>query len=153
MHRGLKTGLIAVAVGLVLYALYLFIDSISLPGADGVCGMSAGPCTGEKIDFKPVKNGEYVYLNCPNGKIGFKPGKKNAPPVLFKIGTDAHIQWAYKFDTEECCGIPMLEISGMELRHQDGENSIYFFNLTYSEPGVFYLTKDFDFDFLCLSPM
>ena len=153
MHPGLKTGLIAAIIGLSLFGLYRLINSISLPGADSVCGLSAGPCTGEKVDFSPPKKGEYEYLNCPNGKIGFKQGQKNTFPVLFKIGTDAQIQWAYKFDTEECCGIPMMKISGLELRYEYGVNAIHFFNDSYSEPGVFYLTKDFDFDFLCLSPM
>ena len=153
MKRWLKYIIIIALCGLVLYVGIVLMNTVSFVSTMGECGMSAGPCYGEKTTINLDKMRMDEYLDCPNGKIGFMHTKDKAHPVMFKIGLDSKIKWAYMFDADACCGIPMLKISGMELETRKGENSIRFFNDSYSEPGVFYLTKDFDFDFLCLSPM
>lgn len=145
--------MITALCGLVLFGAFILLNGVSLATSMGECGMSAGPCYGEKIDLNLSKQRVDEYLECPNGKIGFIHTKDAALPIMFKIGPDSKVKWAYRFDGDACCGIPMLKIGGMELETRKGEHSIRFFNESYSEPGVFYLTKDFDFDFLCLSPM
>jgi len=153
MKRVPKYVIITAFCGLLLYAGIILINTVGSASNMGKCGMSAGPCYGEKTTVNLNKVRVDKYLDCANGKIGFMHTQDKAHPVMFKIGLDSKIKWAYKFDADACCGIPMLKISGMELETRKGENSIRFFNESYSEPGVFYLTKDFDFDFLCLSPM
>lgn len=153
MNRQLKIALITSACGLVIFAGIALVTVIAFANSMGKCGMSAGPCYGRKIELKLNKREVAEIINCPNGKIGFIPAEGKSLPILFKTDLHSNIAWAYLFDTDSCCGIPMLKISGMALQNQGGENSIRFFNNSYSEPGVFILTKDFDFDFLCLSPM
>lgn len=135
---------------LILFVLWALLRNSPFMGD---CGMSAGPCYGEKISWDPKKEKVDTWLDCPNGKIGFSHTLDKELPVVFKLDKNGVVKWAYRLDAEACCGIPMLRISGLTLETGKGDPRIVFFNDSYSEPGDITLTDDFDFAFLCLSPM
>ncbi|MBP6810526.1 MAG: hypothetical protein KA138_03360 [Saprospiraceae bacterium] len=153
LRRGLKYLGITALCCLGLFALFFLMIAHSASSLFDKCGMSGGPCYGHMIALDLEKELVDEYVDCPNGKIGFIPAKGTSLPILFKIDANSNIVWAYRFNTDSCCGIPMLKIHGMELESSNGGHYIRFFNETYSEPGDFKLTKDFDFDYLCLNSM
>jgi len=134
---------------------YHFYQWIKYMNELGKCGIANGPCYGIKVDLnlKTQKVDEYIAI--PNGKIGFINIRDNADtlaPIIFKVDQTSKLKWAWRL-VPDSCGIPLNEVSGMRLSTENGKNVIGFFNNTYSEPGRIYLTDDFDFDYVCLSPM
>lgn len=142
--------LLVLAALLVLVTLHMS-SSNSIFGSE--CGMAAGPCEGEKVVLNDKKGRKKHLADCPNGQIGFIEGKGKDLPVLFKKDLKGIVLWAYQFDTESSCGIPLMTIDTLEFQRINGEPVLRFFNKTYSEPGIIYLTSDYNFDCLCLSPM
>ena len=132
--------------GFQLYQFAKFTDNLN------ECGFSYGPCYGEKVelDFKKIKVDNYLY--CPNGKIGFVNTQDSLAPIVFKIDQDEKLLWSLKLESDSCSEIPLKKMSGIKMEENKGPR-IEFFNETYMEPGTIYLTKDYDFDYLCLSPM
>ncbi|MBL7806358.1 MAG: hypothetical protein JNN28_00990 [Saprospiraceae bacterium] len=140
---------------LVLAALVVVIIHFSSDNSvfGSECGMAAGPCEGKKVALPEIKGRKAHFADCPNGRIGFIEGKGKGLPVLFKKDLKGTVLWAYQFDTESSCGIPLMTIDTLALQRINGEPVLRFFNRTYSEPGIIYLTSDYNFDCLCLSPM
>jgi hypothetical protein len=124
---------------------------------NGGCGMDAGPVFGYKINTKLNKIKIDELIPFPNGQFGIsntiirKTLIDTIPPILLKLDKKSNLIWAIKLDTEEC-GIPLYEMSNIKLVDDKYGKSITFFNLSYSEPGIIYLTDEFEFDYLCLKP-
>jgi hypothetical protein len=153
MKRKLLIGLgviILAAVGFYGYNAYQFVSFVNDLGE---CGMSGGPCFGQNINLKLNNAKVDQYLDCPNGQIGFISIQDTLTPIVFKIDSNSKLLWALKLESDSCSGIPLRQMSGMEILEDDGMKRIYFFNQTYSEPGTIYLTDDYNFKYLCLSPM
>jgi hypothetical protein len=138
---------VLIVVGSYGYIMYQFTDGL------GKCGMSAGPCFGQQVDFNLETEIVDLYLDCPNGRIGFISTQDTLSPKVFKVDKSSRLLWALRLDSDSCSGIPMKKISGMEILEDNGIKRIHFFNQTYSEPGTIYLTDDYNFEYLCLSPM
>ena len=137
-------------VGYYGYSVYQFVRWIDDLGD---CGFSSGPCLGEKIDFNLRAAKVDQYLDCPNGRIGFVHTQDTLTPIVFKIDKHSKLLWALRLESDSCSGIPLKQMSGMEILEDKGLKRIHFFNETYSEPGTIYLNDNYDFDYLCLSPM
>lgn len=121
-------------------------------GSLGECGLEGGPYYGKKIsvDIKRTKIDETIII--PNGKIYFVNIKNDLPIIIIKIDKSNEVKWAYEFSKEDI-EIPFYKISGLELIETKETNYIHFFNNSYGEPGSFYLDNNYDFMYLCLSPM
>ncbi len=136
-------------VGYHFYHWVKFVDDL------GECGFANGPCYGVNVDLNLKTQKVDSYLDIPNGKIGFISVEDNADtlaPIIFKVDKNFKLKWALRL-VPDSCGIPLNEMSGMRLSSENGRHTIHFFNQTYSEPGTIYLTEDFDFEYVCLSPM
>jgi len=133
--------------GYTIYQFGQFVDDL------GECGMSAGPCFGQPVEIKLETAKVDQYLTCPNGRIGFISTQDTLSPIVFKMDTSSKLVWALKLESDSCSGIPLKRMTGMEILEDKGLKRIHFFNQTYSEPGTIYLTDDYNFEYLCLSPM
>lgn len=138
---------VLIAVGFYSYVIYQFTVGL------GECAMLSGPCFGQAVEIDLKKVTVDQYLNCPNGRIGFISTQDTLSPIIFKLDTNAKIVWALRLESDSCSGIPMKQISGMEILEEEGVKRILFFNQTYSEPGTIHLTDEYNFEYLCLSPM
>jgi hypothetical protein len=146
---------LVVLVGSCGFVGYRFYQWVSFMEDLGECGFANGPCFGVKINLDLNNQIIDEYIDVPNGKIGFISVKESADtlaPIMFKLDRASRLQCAFRLESEFCSGIPLKEMSGMRLFH-NREISIEFFNDTYSEPGSIYLTADYDFEYMCLSPM
>ncbi|HLP95466.1 MAG TPA: hypothetical protein VK168_15590 [Saprospiraceae bacterium] len=154
MKARFKSWLIITLLFVATLVAFTFLFIPTTEGVFGsVCGMAVGPCEGKKVALPKIKDRKAHFADCPNGRIGFIEGRGEHLPVLFKKDANGNLFWAYQFDTESSCGIPLMAISGLELQQLNGAPVLRFFNKTYSEPGIIYLTSDYNFDCLCLSPM
>ena len=136
--------------GFYAYRIYqwsVFMDEL------GVCGFANGPCYGEKVKLNLKTQKVDEYIDVPNGKIGFisiKEGADTLAPIVFKLDQNSKLLWALRLETDNC-GLPLEEMSNLRLDLE--RRAIIFFNDTYGEPGDIQLTKDYDFEYMCLSPM
>ncbi len=133
--------------GYTIYQFGQFVDDL------GECGMSAGPCYGQAVEITLETSKVDQYLACPNGRIGFISTQDTLSPIIFKVDTNSKLVWALRLESDSCSGIPLKQMTGMEILEDKGLRRIHFFNQTYSEPGTIYLTNDYNFEYLCLSPM
>lgn len=109
---------------------------------------------GERINVDISKIEFDTFLEIPNGKLGISntnSSKKNVDtiaPIIVKFDKSKKVIWAEKLNSKEM-GITFYELSNIELIKDNG-NKIRFFNPSYSEPGVIYLTESFDIDYFYL---
>lgn len=124
----------------------------------GECGMSYGPLYGHRINVKldeitvdtylPYPGGEFAISNTPVGNNG----RDTIPPLLLKLDRHRNVLWAISLDSEDDI-ISLYSIGASRLEIDENRISIWFFNESYMEPGRIFLTDNFDFDYMCLSPM
>ena len=141
--------IILLIVGIGAYVVYQFDNFFNDLNE---CGLSAGPCFGQKQDLNISSVKVDQYLSCPNGQIGFISTQDTLSPIIFKVDKDNKLLWAFELNTDSCIGVPLKKMNGMTLE-KNGAKSIRFNNQSYGEPGTIYLTDEYDFMYLCLSPM
>ncbi len=142
----------AIFIVLLSIAIFYFYNFCRFMDSLGECGFDAGPYYGKKIniDFKTFKYDEFIEV--PNGKIFVSNEHDAMPLILLKTDKANNVIWAYEFVMEKEELIPFSSISNLQLVEGKKYKSINFFNNSYSEPGSIYLTDDYDFKYICLSP-
>jgi len=125
----------------------------------------SGPKNSNEIYCKEIKTSLDsvkidTYLTIPNGKLAICYTTTDSitidsfPPILIKLNKDNSIVWAVSLDTKSTnCEIPLFKMDNIRLVKEDRYWMITFFNVTYQEPGIIYLTENFDFDYMYLSPL
>ncbi len=114
------------------------------------CGFEVGPYAGERIaiDRSVVQIEEFVDF--PGGKFGFIHMRDTLTPVLIKLNEADRVLWAIRLNSDNRENwIPLKAISDIRL----SGHTIFFHNLTHTKPGKILLTREYDFKFMCLSPM
>ena len=123
MKRKILIGLtVVILVALGFYGSYRFVNDLNK------CWMSAGPCFGQQIHLNLNTTKVDQYLDCPNGRIGFVSTQDTLSPIVFKIDNTLKLLWALRLETDSCSGIPLKQMSGMEILEGNGLKRIHFFN-------------------------
>lgn len=138
--------LILVIAGYFGYLVFQF-------GGMGECGMSAGPVYGTPIRVNMEDLNFEQEIAIPNGKLGLMNLSDTFPPKLIKFDEHGKLIWAVEFGDALNVDIPHRRLSEMKLIHDEDGIRLEFFNHSYSEPRRIYLTKDFEVEYMCLSPM
>jgi len=149
--KNIQTTVLLFLACTILYFAYLY----TLEGDGKGCGMDVGPIYGQKINLDVNKIKIDTLLKIPDGQFGLVNGKfgiDTIPPILIKFDKNKKISWAVKLDSEES-GIPYYEMLNVKLVDDKNGKKITFFNLSFGEPGVIYLTERFEFDYLCLKSL
>lgn len=145
----ISTGIVLFLLA-VLYFGYLFYQATSFIGNMGPCSMYLGPCYGEKIKVKIDSLKIDQYVNFPNGRFAFAHTQDTLPPIFIKLDKTNKLVWAFKLVNEtDSCWVPLRKMSGMYLQGR----VINFFNNSYGEPALIYLDNNYNFRFICCSPM
>ena len=129
------------------YVIYTYKDD-----SNKGCGMDVGPIYGQKINLDANKIKIDTLLKFRDGQFGLVNGKfgiDTVPPILIKFDKNRKLVWALKLDSKQS-GIPYYEMLDIELIEDKDGKRIKFFNLSFGEPGLIYLTEKFEFDYLCL---
>lgn len=119
----------------------------------GKCGMSAGPVYGTPIRIKRADLKLEQRIKIPNGALGLMNISDSLPPKLIKFDAHGKVIWAVEFREEPDVDIPHQKLSKMNLVNDKNGITLEFFNYSYSEPGRIYLTKNYELEYMCLSPM
>ena len=121
------------------------------------CGLSDGPCFCMEIPvdldtvlidatFK-IPQGSLAIANLVS-RLG-----EDLPPLLIRLNENDSMIWARSLSSENSgCEIPLYSMSAINLIETEDKKQIRFFNDNSFEPGVIYLTDDYDFDYMCLQP-
>ena len=120
------------------------------------CGMMDGPCYGKNIHVNTDTINFSDSILTSTGIIGITAVSKSSTdlnPVVVSIDKDRNLLWAVELDCDSSCEIPVDKICCLSSIKDGPEKSIRFFNESYSEPGLIYLTDDLQFSYVCLLPM
>jgi hypothetical protein len=149
MKKVIISGTIVLILGIVGYFGYLVFQFKGL----GECGMSAGPIYGKpiSINMEDLKLDQKIVI--PNGMLGLMNLSDSLSPKLIKFDVHGKLIWAVEFREELNVDIPHNNLSKMELINDKYGIRLEFFNNSYGEPGVIYLTEDYEIEYMCLSPM
>ena len=149
---------LVVGVAILGYSLYQFSSLVVSMGGD--CGMSDGPIHGQKITVKLDSLDIETYISIPDGRFAISNTNVDSnsvdsfPPVLLRLDSSENIIWAISLDSKaDNCEIPLYSMDNIQLVNDANGKRITFFNVSYMEPGIIYLKENYDFDYLCLSPM
>lgn len=152
----LITGSIIITI-FIGYKLYQFI---SLINSFDECGMSAGPIYGLKITAKLDSLNIKTYISIPDGQLAISNTTVDSnsvdtfPPILLKLDKKKNVIWAVSLNSKaDNYDIPLYSMENIQLVNDKNGKRIEFFNESYMEPGIIYLKENYDFDYLCLSPM
>lgn len=119
----------------------------------GKCGMSAGPIYGTPITISRADLKLEQRIKTPNGVLGLMNLSDSLPPKLIKFDAHGKVIWAVEFRKDSTIDIPHQSLSEMKLVKDKYGIKLEFFNYSYSEPGRIYLSKNYDLQYMCLSPM
>lgn len=145
------TTIVLILLGLVFYKFKQFSNTLD---EIGPCALNVGPCNGRQITLDQDSVTVDQHFDIPNGRLALSRTTDTLPPILFKTDESNKVVWAIELKTgTKECGIPCCKLTNIKLSTDDAQNKIFFFNGCYSEPGTIYLTEDFDFNYMCLSPM
>ena len=94
------------------------------------------------------------FIKIPTGKIGFANVNDTISPKVVGFDLYGNEVWVVELIQDTICDIPIKMMSNIRL-NIDNKNEPYisFYNDSFGEPGKIYLTKNFEFDYLCFSPM
>lgn len=138
---------------LIISTAVFFVCLIWQTKSMGKCGMSAGPVYGTPIRIKRADLKLEQRIKIPNGALGLMNISDSLPPKLIKFDAHGKVIWAVEFREEPDVDIPHQKLSKMNLVNDKHGITLEFFNYSYSEPGRIYLTKNYELEYMCLSPM
>lgn len=154
MKKKIWIGIGILVFGVIGYFGYQFYQFAEFLDELGDCGFSVGPYEGQelKIDLDTVTVDE--FLEYPNGRFAFLSTQDSLTPIMIKLNKHDSIIWAIKLNSSDSANwIPMNGMTDIRLNKESEVKSIFFFNSSFSEPGTIYLTENYDFKYMCLSPM
>ena len=115
------------------------------------CLMMDGPIYGKSISLNAEDLEMEQEIKIPNGKLGFLNLSDSLAPKMLKFDDLDNLIWAITFQSDSLENIPHQKLSEMALIKEKNEVVLSFFNYSVGEPGKIYLTKGFDFKYMCLS--
>jgi hypothetical protein len=153
MKKPLKIFLLFLFCISLLIGVITIIINQTFKHIDNVCVYSSGPCYGSKINISLDSIITDKIINLENGRLHFTNTKDSISPSIIYTGLDNEIIWAIKLISQtEGCELPIYQMSNIEIDSED-KFTISFFNESYQEPGRIHLTKDYEFEAMCLNPM
>ena len=138
-------------LGYYVYQLNSFFESM------GECGMEAGPIYGEPVNISLTDLEIDTFISIPNGQLAIANTnvennlRDTIPPIFIRLNNKKEIVWAISLKSN--CGVPLYAMDYISLTNSEYGKSISFFNKTYGEPGTIYLKENYEFEYVCLSPM
>lgn len=142
-------------LGFFLFIFFVYLAFVAVVFAKmGECGMSVGPVYGRPIAIKPSEIRLEKSFEIHGGKIGFMNLEDKIAPKMIKFDAQNKIVWAVEFnERDNDIGIPFHRISILNFEGNNGGYIFRIFNNSYSEPGIIYLDKNYNLEYMCLSPM
>ena len=144
-------------IAFLSYRIYEFSSVLS---KFGECGGSTGPIYEQKSTILLDSTNIDLYLTIPNGRLAISNTLVDSnsidtiPPILIRVDNSQNIIWAIKLNSNlDSSKVPLFKMDNIKLVEDKAGKRISFFNSSYGEPGTIYLTENYDFDFLYLSPM
>ncbi len=134
-------------VGYFFYKMYEFTEFLDEVGE---CVMSDGPVYGDTIAIHDKNLNLEQQIQIPNGKFGFMNLSDSLSPKLIKFDKDDNIIWAIEFKQDSMV-LPYQELSKMRLVKDGYGIRLSFSNYSHGEPGVIYLTDEYNVEYMCLS--
>lgn len=133
----------------ILFTLFNTVKAVSeISTSIGECGSSMGPFYGDTVILKP--DSFDILMAIPKGSLGIVNSSNDKTPVLFRLDETSTISWAIQLHTGDK-EYRVRKMSSIQL--DTTEKSVTFFNVTLSEPGRISLSKTYDFEYFCLSPL